>query len=164
MFILTNEIMFNVIASLTLQCSDPWVCLVPGEVIPNSTCGAAGWGGGCSLGALLMACWLKVPLKEHSAAVFPTLQGVKSRKTSVDEGETVSCPWLRKRFLLSYRSVEGIWAKVRPWHLELSSLMWGSSSCQTKCAVGLYWTIGPQFLMAASQISQASKAQGRDLG
>lgn len=60
--------------------------------------------------------------KSVSAAVFLSLQeGVKSRKTYVHEGETVSCPCLRKRFLLSF--VERTGAKVRPWHLELSSLM-----------------------------------------
>lgn len=59
MFILINEMMFNVIASLSLQCSDPQVYLVTGEVIPNPARATVG----CSLGAFLTGCWLKVPLQ-----------------------------------------------------------------------------------------------------
>lgn len=59
--------------------------------------------------------------KSVSAAVFLSLQeGVKSRKTYVHEGETVSCPCLCKRFLLSYllwkelglKSGPGIWSRL----------------------------------------------------
>lgn len=89
-FVLINEIMINVIVSLSLQYSDPWVDLVTGEVIPNSTSGTVG----CSLGAFLTGCWLKVPMQRAflQQCSQRCKQGVKSGRTYVDEGETVS--WL----------------------------------------------------------------------
>lgn len=108
-------------------------------------------------GAFLKGCWSKVLLqrvflKQH---FWTRMEVVKSGRMYVDEGEIVSCPWLHKRLLLSYRFLERIWTQVRSGHLNLClhqcEAHWAGLLTTRKCVAWLYSTISlPQFSMVIS--------------